>query len=221
LVKLNEEFLYGGKIEQEFEKALSGKSDEEQIAWTQQRCGRSWNQREFDEFDGDPREALLDQGRRMLKWELVRLEQYILLRIYDQAWKDHLLEMDHLKSAIMQRPLGGDQTHPQSQYAIEGRDLFAQMWARIAGRVTDLVFKVQAGGGGEQATTGTSGPALSLAHASATGAGFANADQAAAMKAQGQEAKAQTIRREEPKVGRNDPCPCGSGKKYKNCHGKR
>ena len=84
-------------------------------------------------------------GREMLRWELSQLERYVLLRIYDQAWKDHLLEMDHLKSAIMQRPLGGDQSHPQSQFAIEGRDLFTQMWDRIANRVTDIIFKIRAG----------------------------------------------------------------------------
>ena len=156
----------------------------------------------------------------MLRWELSMLEQHVLLRIYDQAWKDHLLEMDHLKSAIMQRPIGGDQTHPQSQYAIEGRELFQQMWERIAGRVTDIIFKVQAGGPGGTTTTGPR--TITLRHGDATGAGFAGAaaDTEAAMKAQGQEAKVETIRRATPKVGRNDPCPCGSGKKFKQCHGK-
>jgi len=57
-------------------------------------------------------------------------------------------------------------------------------------------------------------------HADATGAGFSSADQQAAMKAQNVEQKVETIRREAPKVGRNDPCPCGSGKKFKQCHGK-
>jgi preprotein translocase subunit SecA len=158
----------------------------------------------------------------MLRWELTRLEQYVLLRIYDQAWKDHLLEMDHLKTAIMQRPLGGDQSHPQSQYAIEGRDLFTQMWSRISGRVTDIVFKIRAVAGEAEEATGRRPAAMTFRHAEATGAGFAtaNADQAAAMKAQNVEAKVETIRREAPRVGRNDPCPCGSGKKYKQCHGR-
>ncbi|MHC4697931.1 MAG: SEC-C metal-binding domain-containing protein [Planctomycetota bacterium] len=155
--------------------------------------------------------------------ELTRLEHAVLLRIYDLAWKDHLLEMDHLKDAIMQRPLGGDQTHPQSQFAIEGRELFSQMWARIAGRVTDIVFKIRATGGERDGVPGGRGPLqVAMSHADATGAGFtgAAADHSAAMKAQGVEGKVETIRREAPKVGRNKPCPCGSGKKYKNCHGK-
>ena len=154
----------------------------------------------------------------------------MLLRIYDQAWKDHLLEMDHLKTAIMQRPLGGDQTHPQSQFAIEGRQLFDQMWSRIAGRVTDMIFKVRASAGSSEgdgradAAPGQRGAQAPLVfrHAESSGAGFSapTADQQAAMKAQGVEAKIETIRREQPKVGRNDPCPCGSGKKFKQCHGR-
>jgi preprotein translocase subunit SecA len=108
------------------------------------------------------------------------------------------------------------------------------MWSRIAGRVTDIIFKVkiqpdeQAAGDGRVRpvqTGGTDGGAgrVSYQHSDATGAGFAavSRDQAAAMRAQNVEAKAETIRREQPKVGRNDPCPCGSGKKYKQCHGKK
>jgi preprotein translocase subunit SecA len=125
----------------------------------------------------------------------------------------------------MQRPLGGDQTHPQSQYAIEGRDLFTQMWGRISGRVTDIVFKIRAAGGtdadGDGQADAQRGPrTFAFRHADSTGAGFASADQQAAMRAQGTEGKVETIRREQPKVGRNAPCPCGSGKKYKQCHGK-
>ena len=174
---------------------------------------------------------MVAQGREWLRWELTRLEQFVLLRIYDQAWKDHLLEMDHLKHAIMQRPLGGDQTHPQSQYAIEGREYFDQMWVRIRDRVTAMIFKVRMstrrGEEGEGAGGGVRGggapPQLSMHHADATGGGFAAgaADQSAAMKAKGQQGKVETIRRDKPKVGRNDPCPCGSGKKFMACHGRR
>ena len=175
--------------------------------------------------ESDPREVLLLAGREMARWELTQLERWVLLRIYDQGWKDHLLEMDHLKYAIMQRPMGGDQTHPQSQYAIEGRELFEQMWKTIRNRVTEMIFKV-GGGGGATETTGTSGSpgggALSRAqfrHDEAS-SGLSGADQEAAMRAQGEASKPATIRRDQPRVGRNDPCPCGSGKKFKNCHGR-
>jgi preprotein translocase subunit SecA len=63
---------------------------------------------------------------------------------------------------------------------------------------------------------------MTTSKADATGAGFASAseDREAAMRQQGEGGKPATIRREAPKVGRNDPCPCGSGKKYKQCHGR-
>ena len=224
MVALSREFL-AGRLEKEFDAGIAGKSPEQAIEWAKTRCGRTWNQRRFEQFKGEARAALLDQGREMLRWELTRLEQFVLLRIYDQAWKDHLLEMDHLKDAVSQRHLGGDQTHPQSQFAIEGRVLFTKMWSRIAGRVTDVIFKIQQGGATENtaaARPGGSPQPVTLKHGDATGAGFAqhSRDQQAAMRAQNVETKVETIRRETPKVGRNDPCPCGSGKKFKQCHGK-
>ena len=222
LLTINEEFVTDERLGKEIKENVTGKDREAQIEWGKKRFGRAWSQADFEAHEGSAEEAMMDQGRAMQRWELSMLEQHVLLRIYDQAWKDHLLEMDHLKSAIMQRPIGGDQTHPQSQYAIEGRGLFQQMWERIAARVTDIIFKVKAGTP-STTTTSTSGPrALTLRHGDATGAGFAGAaaDTEAAMKAQGQEAKVETIRRERPKVGRNQPCPCGSGKKFKQCHGR-
>ncbi|MCB9850152.1 MAG: SEC-C domain-containing protein [Phycisphaerales bacterium] len=229
LVKLNEEHLTNGKLRSEIQNAVAGKSEDACIEWGRERFGPAWNQLRFDGYDGDMVDKLEDQGREMLRYELSRLEQAVLLRIHDQCWKDHLLEMDHLKSAIMQRPMGGDQTHPQSQYAIEGREFFDQMWARIRDRVTDIIFKVRLGAAPQSTQTASPGglgggfERLQIAHRDATGAGFAgsDADQRAAMRAQGVDQKTETIRREEPKVGRNDPCPCGSGKKYKQCHGRR
>jgi preprotein translocase subunit SecA len=228
LVAVNREFLLDGKLEEEIDQALAGKDEAEAVVWGKQRFGPAWKEARFSSGDGGFRERLLDQGREMLRYELARLEQAVLLRLHDQCWKDHLWEMDHLKMAIMQRPMGGDQTHPQSQYAIEGRELFDQMWSRIRDRVTELILKARMGGGparpGVTAGPGATGPGpvLQMRHADATGAGFAQAeaDQRAAMRAQGVDQKVETIRRKQPRVGRNDPCPCGSGKKYKHCHGR-
>src|SRR5262249_59963175 len=109
--------------------------------------------------------------------------------------------------------------------------------SNIRERVTDLIFRVQIrvapadggpGGGPEESGTpvpqpGGPGPGMATASkADATNAGFAGAarDRQQAMQQQGEASKPQTFRRAEPRVGRNDPCPCGSGKKYKQCHGK-
>ena len=235
LVAVNREFTTNGKLEHEIDEAVNGKSEDEVIEWAKARFGPGWNEKRFHSSDGELRERLLEEGREMLRYELSRMEQVVLLRIHDQCWKDHLLEMDHLKTAIMQRPMGGDQTHPQSQYAIEGREYFDEMWSRIRERVVDVILKVRMGGGPQQApsapiatTTTSPGPEVQTpqfktTHADATNTAFAgaDADQRAAMKAQGSDGKPDTIRREQPKVGRNDPCPCGSGKKYKQCHGRK
>ncbi len=230
---LTRRYVHEGGLEEEIDAALERfghEAGDELVEWATQRFGRTLDTDELKEPGRDVREVLLEAGRQMARWELAQLERYVLLRIYDQGWKDHLLEMDHLKYAIMQRPMGGDQTHPQSQYAIEGRELFEQMWKTIRDRVTDLIFKVGSAAPGQPAaaTDGTSagGPggllsAAQFRHEESTNLGFSSADREAAMRAQGEAARPATIRREEPKVGRNDPCPCGSGKKFKQCHGRK
>ncbi len=221
LLALQEDWLYNGKLDREIDSAMDAHDGESLSEWARTRFGPAFNRQRFDQAGDAPREALHEMGRTMLRYELNALECAILLRIYDQAWKDHLLEMDRLKHAIMQRPMGGDQTHPQSQYAIEGREYFDEMWSLISRRVTDIVFKIRAGGG-PAAATSAGGPRMQLQHADATNTGFAGAesDRRAAMQAQGVDKKVETIRRDKPRVKRNDPCPCGSGKKYKQCHGR-
>jgi preprotein translocase subunit SecA len=228
LVEATKQFTEGGRLEREVDDALARyapSANGELRDWATNRFGRALDEQALEEAvnggQGDARDVLVEAGQQLARWELTQLERSVLLRIYDQAWKDHLLEMDHLKHAIMQRPLGGDQTHPQSRYAIEGREQFDLMWKFIRERVTDIIFKVSAGVTGETASTGGLLARAQAQHQSSVGAGFANADQEAAMRAQGQAAKPQTIRRDVPKVGRNDPCPCGSGKKYKQCCGKK
>jgi preprotein translocase subunit SecA len=220
LMALQTDWMVNGKLEAEIEEVVSKQDEEEVREWAKKRFGPVYDERELSDNADDPQAALRRMGRAMLRYELTALESHILLRIYDQAWKDHLLEMDRLKHAIMQRPMGGDQTHPQSQYAIEGREYFDQMWTLIRTRVTDVIFRLRAGGPASL-STGTSSP-MQIQHADATGAGFAGADRdrAAAMSAQGADKKVETIRREAPRVKRNDACPCGSGKKYKQCCGK-
>ncbi len=220
LIQLNEEHMTNGRLAAQIDQALSSHQGEEILDWARHRFGHLFDEQGFRQAQDGGRDVLMRAGREMLRWELTQLERYVLLRIYDQAWKDHLLEMDHLKHAIMQRPLGGDQTHPQSQYAIEGRDYFDQMWSQIRERVTDTIFKVRVLG--EPEAIGSVYRPTEVRHDEAVGAGFAGAaaDQEAAMQAQGQAVKVQTIRREQPRIGRNQPCPCGSGKKYKQCCGK-
>ncbi len=223
LIAINRAFLQEGKLEQEVDEALNrfgAEGNGELDEWAKRRFGKALDAGEWHVEDDDRRAVLIEAGRQMARWELTQMERYVLLRIYDQGWKDHLLEMDHLKHAIMQRPMGGDQTHPQSQYAIEGREMFAQMWRIIRNRLTDTIFKISAGTG-EQGPRAAGARLMETRHDSTTSMGVSDADNEAAMRAQGEGAKTETIRREQPRVGRNDPCPCGSGRKYKQCHGKK
>ncbi|MBU0616287.1 MAG: SEC-C domain-containing protein, partial [Planctomycetes bacterium] len=146
---------------------------------------------------------------------------------FDAVWKDHMYAMDLLRHGIGLR--GYAERDPKIEYKREGTRLFRELLSNIRERVTDLVFKVQVSMAPATAETpaeieGQPAPAgITAQHADATNVGFSSAaeDQEAAMRKQGEGGKAQTIRRATPKVGRNSPCPCGSGKKYKHCHGKR
>jgi preprotein translocase subunit SecA len=146
--------------------------------------------------------------------ELMReLERFIVLQVVDQHWKEHLHSMDVLRQGIGLRGYG--QRNPLQEYAFEGFNLFEEMKANIKLNVAKLLFRVQVQTGSRlerrEARSnlqfgGTSAPS---AFAAAAGAG--------ASDARGGKTAPITV---EEKVGRNDPCPCGSGKKYKHCHGR-
>jgi len=129
------------------------------------------------------------------------LEKMVLLQVIDQQWKDHLLGMDQLRDGIGLRGYG--QKDPLAEYKREGYDMFASMMARIKGEALERLFKVQLvrGEEPEPIAEAPSAPEMS----------FNRGDDAASVR--------KTVVRTEEKVGRNDPCPCGSGKKYKKCHG--
>ena len=130
-------------------------------------------------------------------------EKIIMLQVLDTLWKDHLLGMDHLKEGIGLR--GYAQKNPLTEYKKEGFALFSNLMAKIKEETTEYLFKVQVRRESE----------------------FDDEDIIAQPKQMVEHRgdvedsdKPVTVRRVDEKVGRNDPCPCGSGKKYKKCHGK-
>ncbi|MCA9255566.1 MAG: SEC-C domain-containing protein, partial [Phycisphaerales bacterium] len=108
---------------------------------------------------------------------------------------------------------------PKIAYKKEASEMFNEMLNGIEDKVTSIIFRARLSGD-EQMRARMN--AQRARHDEATNAGFSGAsrDRDAAMKAQNQESKPEQIVREQPKVGRNAPCPCGSGKKYKQCCGK-
>jgi preprotein translocase subunit SecA len=176
----------------------------------------------------EEKEALV--GREVLQ----RIERDVMLQIVDQQWKDHLYSLDHLKEGIGLRGYG--QRDPLVEYKKESFTLFQAMkdrvdeemvrylwWLRpILGTEAPVPRPVQRprsplilSGGGDEPV-----PAFAAAGRPAAARGGAAAGAAPRpARVGGDDAAVKTIRRDEPKVGRNDPCPCGSGKKYKKCHG--
>ncbi len=135
--------------------------------------------------------------------ELLRqLEKMVMLQVIDYHWKDHLLSMDHLRDGIGLRGYG--QKDPLIEYKREGYDMFAAMMSRIKGDVLDRLFHIQAVKGEEP-------PPVAPRPVAPLRMSFNRGEE---------EPKPQVpVHRTADKVGRNDPCPCGSGKKYKKCHG--
>ncbi|MDX6529480.1 MAG: preprotein translocase subunit SecA [Blastocatellia bacterium] len=137
-------------------------------------------------------------------------ERIIMLNIIDAQWKDHLLALDHLKQGI--GLVGYGQKDPLVEYKKESFDMFQAMLDRIDTFTIRSLFNLQVVA--EQAPD----ELQRRRAARPRSMNFTGPNQGAAPA--GEEAgKVKTVTRSEPKVGRNDPCPCGSGKKYKKCHG--
>ena len=150
--------------------------------------------------------------------EMRRMERIVLLEIVDSAWKDHLLAMDYLRSAVGQR--GMAQLDPKVEYKREGMRLFEGLWRSIGERVTDLIFRMEQLSedfvSNTLVETSARHDEFSASTSDSVPSEFAQEQDAAANREQGQ-SKIETIRNRETRVGRNEPCPCGSGKKYKAC----
>jgi len=149
------------------------------------------------------------------------LERMILLQVIDTRWKDHLYAMDSLREGIGLRAYG--QRDPLIEYQHEGYAMFMDMIDRIKEETLEYLFKVRAVREEKEAQVFDFSRQRLVHEEKTQFEGVqqqAGAEEAASYQGQLPEEKVATYKREEPKVGRNDPCPCGSGKKYKKCCGK-
>ncbi len=168
------------------------------------------------------RDALLDHARTALdqayaakgqtvgQEQFQGLERWVTLQVIDKHWKDHLLAMDHLKEGIGLRGYG--QKNPLNEYKREGYELFLDMTDRIKADITEYLFKAQVTNSADTITTPQPRrQQRAVAHRGTL----------PGMQEQGERdgGTVTTVRRQGEKVGRNAPCPCGSGKKYKKCCG--
>jgi preprotein translocase subunit SecA len=173
-------------------------------------------------------------GREVME----RVERDVMLQMVDQQWKDHLYSLDHLKEGIGLRGYG--QRDPLVEYKKESFELFQAMKLRVDDEIVRFLWRLRP----VVTEDGASGPAMpprraprprsplilsgpsdqpapAFPGAAAPPAGLPGSAGAGRQppRVGGDDAAVKTVRRDEPKVGRNDPCPCGSGKKYKKCHG--
>ena len=164
---------------------------------------------------------------------LEHFEKAISLQVLDQFWREHLAAMDYLRQGIHLR--GYAQKDPKQEYKREAFTMFNEMLARFKHEISSVLARVQVRSEAEvaaveearrkpremqfqheQAPNAVENPAPGAA----PGPASAPAGGRPLQQQRRPAAKPATVRREEPKVGRNDPCPCGSGKKYKQCHGR-
>ncbi len=151
--------------------------------------------------------ARYEEKEGLLGAENMRLnEKYLLLQVIDQQWKDHLLNIDHLKEGIGLRGYG--QRDPLIEYKKESFELFQSMMERIQDRVVKILWKIDIGAPHEDEPT-VQRVQRSLPQPPKQQMTFSGAPKEMPTP----------VKRTQAKVGRNDPCPCGSGKKYKKCHG--
>jgi len=174
---------------------------------------------------------LYEQREATITAETLRhLERVFLLNTIDSKWKDHLYAMDQLRDGVGLRSYG--QRDPLMEYKKEGFSMFQAMYSSIGDEVAEIMFKVQpmAKDGNEPRSVFADLP-QQMVHSEFSGLSRAAAQQqegaspesAGPMPPLGlnprEDNNAQPAQPSGPKVGRNDPCPCGSGQKYKKCHG--
>jgi len=172
-------------------------------------------------------DRLFREKEAMLGSEVMRgLEKHVMLSVLDNGWKEHLASMDYLRQGIYLR--GYAQKQPKQEFKREAFELFESMLGRIKHEVVQMLARVRIRSEDEveamerQQQLQAEAQARSMQFQHAEAAGFDAGEPAA--EAQGVDGQAPLVQmpvhRDAPKVGRNDPCPCGSGKKYKQCHGK-
>jgi preprotein translocase subunit SecA len=180
----------------------------------------------LDKLEDDIMDAY-DKREEELGPALVRdLERWVLLQLIDQHWREHLYNMDYLREGIHLRALG--QKDPLSEYRLEGHAMFDEMMDTVKTEFVRYMFHIQvdrAPEAEEQKVAEVdysyqSDPVQGFDGAAAEAEGAEEAPEMEPEERRGGVAVVeQRVLSDDEKVGRNDPCPCGSGKKYKRCHG--
>ena len=213
---LNEKFTTDDSEEAEYESLRTNEMEKrlgELSVYLEERFGVVMSAEEMLQYDrAYLRRHLTGLVEDTYRSEMRKMERALVLQLLDVAWKDHLLAMDHLKSSIGLR--GYAQVDPKVEYKREGMQIFESMWKSIGERVTDLIFKMEQLDEQFVGSTWTESAAI---HEEAPPPSEIAEQQQAAIDGTQADNKPEPIRHRQQRVGRNDPCPCGSGKKFKAC----
>jgi preprotein translocase subunit SecA len=207
------------QIDARLEEAFSGTKlsepdDARELAeWARTEMGLEIPEKELTGVSQETaRQVLWNAFDQRYRPEMRGMERSLLLSQLDTTWKNHLYSMDHLRSSIGLRGMG--QMDPKTEYKREGMKEFETMWENIDDKVTDTVFRMEEAEGFQESLWEIG----ATIKESAPRAMPTNGQQADGLGNQASDKKPEPIRNRGQRIGRNEPCPCGSGKKYKNCH---
>jgi len=162
------------------------------------------------------REVLWNAFDARYRPEMRRMERSLLLSQLDTSWKNHLYTMDHLRQGI--GLVGYAQIDPKTEYKRQGMKEFDAMWEGVQDKVSDSVFRMEEEEGFQESVWMIGAATHEAAPRPVASAASTQGQQASAItNSQKSDKKPEPIRNRNEKIGRNEPCPCGSGKKYKNC----
>ena len=178
--------------------------------------GDFWQEDTFFTYLQEEYQGLYDSRRQEVGEELMDwFQRMVLLERIDSSWKGHLLNMDHLREGIGLRGYG--QRDPLTEYKREGFSLFDEMVHNVKiDAIRSLFFYKPVVAEGPVRRSNAN---VKETHADSQGMPARRSPAPSAGPPGEPPQKVATVRRDQPKVGRNDPCPCGSGKKYKKCCG--
>ena len=218
LIEISKSWNTGGKLEEEIrgKSAQLHNSKSAIEEYIRERFDSDQDAESLAKLSKSELESRLAEiGKAFLCRDLTQLEAYVLLQICDSSWKDHLLNMDHLKGSIGLRAFA--EKDPKVAYKTEGSRMFEEMFGSIRDKVTDMIFKVRLAADDTQAQSVYD--VSSQTHEEVQGYGHLS-EGAQQQQLASEPPKISQIINDTMKVGRNDPCPCGSGKKFKKCCGR-